>query len=73
MKRARNDQVIVGAELVEAAFLERPVEDQASSLVDDHESKDSPAVCEHVFLHESLGGREMGSPYMVMGKRTDGG
>lgn len=42
MKRARQDQVVVGADLVQAALVEAPVVDQATRLVYYDESKDSP-------------------------------
>lgn len=52
VKCASNDQIVVRAELVQAAFLECSVEDQASGLVDDHESKHGPLRGELVDLQE---------------------
>lgn len=39
---ARHDEVVVGADLVQAAIVEGSVVDQAARLVDDDEGKDSP-------------------------------
>lgn len=41
---ASENEKVVGANLVEAAFMEGPVVDQATRLVDDDEGEDSPGV-----------------------------
>lgn len=43
MKCASNDQVVIRAKLVEPAFLECPIENQASGFVDYHQSEYSPS------------------------------
>lgn len=47
MESTCDDEVVVGAELVQTAFLECPVIYQAAGLVDDHESEDSPEICQY--------------------------
>jgi hypothetical protein len=42
VERARQDEVVVGAELVEPTLVEGPVVDQAARLVYDDECKNSP-------------------------------
>lgn len=81
MKRASNDQIVIGAELIEAAFLECPVEDQASSLVDDHKSEYSPSnsqyintrpLCMDSILHVGQRRRPLVNMGPEAGFRTDG-
>lgn len=43
MKGARYDEVVIGAELVEASLMKGAVVYQAAGLVDDDEGKDGPA------------------------------
>ncbi len=45
MKGAGEDEIVVGADLVQAALVEGAVVDQAARLVDDDEGEDSPGGC----------------------------
>ena len=49
MKGTREDQEIVGADLVEACFVERLVIDETAGLVDYYEREDGPVnvSCQH--------------------------
>ena len=42
VKGSRQHEVVVGADLVQAAIVKGPVVDQAARLVDDDEGEDSP-------------------------------
>jgi hypothetical protein len=42
VESARQDEVVIGANLVQAALMESAVVDQAAGLVDDDEGEDSP-------------------------------
>ena len=45
MKGAGEHEVVVCADLVEAALVEGPVVDQATRLVDDDKGEDGPVYC----------------------------
>lgn len=42
MESTGKNEIVVSAELVEAGFVESPVEDEATGLVDDDEGEDGP-------------------------------